>query len=180
MNYKYILAIDPSGSFDEGRGKTGWVLMEAANKKIIDIGFLDAGKYLCAAAYWDEHIQLIDKYIDRYGKDMIIVIEEYTLYADRAQSQTNSKMETCRVLGVIQHHCWECKQNYSMQPAHSVVNRWNDTVLLHKGIIKQAKHRSQVLGAQPNIYLNAHMKDALRHALHYANFRNGRKERHDF
>ena len=26
--YKYIFAIDPSGSFREGKGTTGWVLMD--------------------------------------------------------------------------------------------------------------------------------------------------------
>lgn len=182
MNFKYILAIDPSGAFDEGQGKTGWTVLDAQTLEVISIGYLDAGKFLCAQAYWDAHTKLIDRYFKLYEKNLIVVIEEYTLYAEKANSQINSKMETCRLIGVLQHHCWVLKQPFSMQPANLVVNRWNDTVLQYKRIIKEAKKRSFVLCSNTNIWLNDHMRDALRHGIHYATFRNGRKvnEQHRF
>lgn len=175
MNFKYILAIDPSGAFDEGQGKTGWVVLDTKTLETIAIGYLDAGKYLCAQEYWHAHLGLIDKNHKLYGKDLIVVIEEYTLYAEKASSQINSKMETCRLIGILQHHCWVLKQPFSMQSANLVVNRWNDTVLQYKRIIKEVKRRSFVLYSKPEIWLNDHMKDAIRHGVHYATFRNGRK-----
>lgn len=176
MSYRYILAIDPSGAFDEGRGKTGWVVLDTQNDdKVIAIGYLDAGKYFCAQEYWNAHLWLINKNNKLYGKELIVVIEEYTLYADKAQSQSNSKMETCRLIGVLQHHCWVLKQPFSMQPANMVVNRWNDTVLVFKHIIREIRKRSYVLYDAPEVWLNEHMKDALRHGIHYSRFRNGRR-----
>ena len=176
MNYRYVLAIDPSGAFEEGHGKTGWVVLDTKdNDKVIAIGYYDAEKYLCAQEYWNAHLALIDKNRKMYGKDLIVVIEEYTLYAEKAKSQSNSKMETCRLIGVLQHHCWVLKQPFSMQPAHMVANRWNDTVLVYKKIIREVRKRSYVLYDNAEIWLNDHMKDALRHGIHYSTFRNGRK-----
>lgn len=176
MSYKYVLAIDPSGAFDEGQGKSGWVVIDTEeNNRIIATGYLDAGRHICAQAYWDAHLSLIDKNFGFYGDQLIVVMEEYTLYAEKAQSQSNSKMETCRLLGVLQWYCWNKRIPYSMQAANLVVNRWNDTVLQHKRIIKEVRKGSFVLYSNPECYLNPHMKDAVRHAIHYSTFRNGRR-----
>ena len=37
MIYKYIIAIDPSGNFEEGKGTTGCCLFSAEQKQIITI-----------------------------------------------------------------------------------------------------------------------------------------------
>ena len=174
MSYRYILALDPSGAFDEGRGTTGWCLIDTQQGfKILDLGYIDAGKHLCAPEYWDANVQLIEKYWNLYRGEIILVMEDYVLYAEKSSAQINSRMETSRLIGVIQHHCWKLTMPYSMQFANLVVNRWNDTVLQYKRIIKEVRRNTFVLFDNPRVYLNPHMKDAIRHGIHYATFRNG-------
>ena len=33
--YKYVLAFDPSGSFYEGKGTTGWCIMDTKTKEVL-------------------------------------------------------------------------------------------------------------------------------------------------
>ena len=47
-----ILAIDPSGNFTEGKGTTGWSLLDE-NMKILACGQILANNYKCKEAYWD-------------------------------------------------------------------------------------------------------------------------------
>lgn len=170
VKYEYILAFDPSGNFTEGKGTTGWVLMNAS-EKLLDRGEINAKDYHCPEEYWNAHIDLIRKYHKRYGTQLIIVIEEYVLYRDRSLSQTNSKMETVRLLGVLQNFCWRIKQDYSMQLASSVKQRWSDELLLREQIFY--KHRGQMIHTDSNIPINvSHTRDAFRHAIHYAVCRN--------
>ena len=169
--YKYILAIDPSGNFSEGKGTTGWVLL-TADEKLLATGTLSAKDYKCAEEYWDEHIELIKYYMKKH-KNMIVVIEDYILYKNRSRNQTNSRIETCRLIGVIQHYCWRVKQNYSMQLAVAVKDRWSDNILRNEGIItKGYLHKQSKLPLKIE-----HIRDAFRHAIHYAVCRNEIKER---
>lgn len=171
--YKYIFAFDPSGSFDEGKGTTGWVLMDY-QENLLERGYIAAKDYDCAEAYWQGHVDLIYKYHKLYKHELIIVMEDYVLYRDRSESQTNSKMETCRLLGVLQFHCWRLQQPYTMQLAASVKHRWSDELLEREDIIWR-KGRTYIHSQSGlNIGL-VHTRDAFRHALHYAVCRNERK-----
>ena len=176
--YEYILAFDPSGNFSEGKGTTGWVLMNA-DEKLLDRGEIYAKDYHCPEEYWDAHVDLIRKYNKRYGTQLIVVIEEYVLYRDRSASQTNSKMETVRLLGVMQNFCWRIKQDYSMQLASSVKHRWSDELLLREQILY--KHRGIMIHTDSNIPINvSHTRDAFRHAIHYAVCRNKNEYRRSY
>lgn len=173
--YKYILAFDPSGNFEEGKGTTGWVLL-TAKEKLIAQGYISAKDYNCAEEYWDAHIELIKHYHNKFNNDLVLIMEDYILYKNRSKNQTNSKIETCRLIGVIQHYCWRVKQDYSMQLAASVKHRWSDDILFHEKIIYRKK--SKIYHKQSNLSLNLeHTRDAFRHAIHYAVCRNQIKER---
>ena len=173
--YKYILAIDPSGNFYEGKGTTGWVLMDST-EHLISIGSISAKDYKCAEEYWDAHIEILDRYFKQFGKDLIVVMEEYILYRNRSKNQTNSKIETCRLIGVLQHFCWRYKQPYTMQLAASVKSRWSDNVLKYEKILD--KKYGVLVHRQTGLNLNSdHIRDAFRHAIHYAVCRNEVKER---
>ena len=142
-----------------------------AEEKLLDRGEIYAKDYCCPEEYWNAHLDLIKKYNKRYGKQLIVVIEEYVLYRDRSLSQTNSKMETVRLLGVMQNFCWKIKQDYSMQLASSVKHRWSDDLLFREQIIYQ--HRGTIVHTESNIPINvSHTRDAFRHAIHYAVCRN--------
>ena len=170
MSYKYIFAFDPSGNFHEGKGTTGWVLMDY-KERLLERGYISAKQYRCPEEYWQAHIDLIEKYHNLYEGNLIIVIEDYVLYRDKSGTQTNSKIETCRLLGVLQWACWVLKQPYTLQLAASVIPRWPDELLYREGIIRKEGHN--IIHNQSNMSLGLiHTRDAFRHALHYAVTRN--------
>ncbi len=172
--YNYILAIDPSGNFIEGKGTTGWVLL-TAKEELLSYGWISAEDYNCAEEYWDKHIELIKSFNKQFNK-LIVVIEDYILYKNRSKNQTNSKIETCRLIGVLQHYCWRIRQDYTMQLAASVKQRWSDDILLHEKIICRIK--SKLIHTQSGKSLNLiHVRDAFRHAIHFAVCRNEIKEK---
>lgn len=169
--YKHILALDPSGNFDEGKGTTGWVLMNY-KEKLIASGAISANDYRSKEEYYEAILELIDKNHIKYRTGgFILVMEEYVLYRDKAVTQTNSKMETCRLLGIIQQHCWRCDIDYTMQLASMVKHRWSDELLLREGIF-YSDNRG-IRHTESNYWMNTlHVRDAFRHAIHYCLCRN--------
>ena len=166
MKYNFILALDPSGSYHEGKGTTGYCIFNPPHN-FIELGTISARTYPCMEAYWDAHIKLIANFNEKkHGKhkgNFIVVIEDYFLYANKAQSQTNSRMETSKLIGLIQHYCYKHDIPYYMQAAALVKTRWSDEILEYKGYIKKDGARYSQC---------EHTRDAIRHAVHYANFRN--------
>lgn len=165
--YKYIIALDPSGAFWEGKGTTGFSIFYAPDNKFIELGVIRAKDYTCAEAYWCAHIHLLNDFIlsKKIKKsELIIVIEDYLLYADKATSQINSHMETPKLIGILQCWCYMNKLSYHMQIAGLVKKRWCDDILEHKGFLTKKGKRYNVC---------EHTRDSMRHALHFANFKNG-------
>lgn len=171
MRYGHILAIDPSGSYEEGQGVTGWCVWDVVKQEFIATNYIDSGKYISALAYWHTHTQLIAERNDMHKGDLIVVIEDYLLYENKTESQINSKMETCRLIGILEHFCYVNRIPFVLQPANLVVNRWNNTVLLHKNIIVETQPKYYML-PYGRFRLNRHVLDSMRHALHFASFRN--------
>lgn len=164
--YKYILAFDPSGSFNEGKGTTGWAIIDS-DEHLLERGYISAKDYHCAEEYWDAHIDVLCKYWKRHRNELIVVIEDYVLYRDKSDNQTNSQMETCRLIGLLQWKCWRLKQPYTLQLAATVKQRWSDELLLREGILK--KRGRDLVHTQSDVSLGLiHSRDAFRHALHYA------------
>lgn len=170
MKYKHILALDPSGNFKEGKGTTGWVLMNY-KETLVARGSLSAKDYQCAEHYWDAHKELIEYNYKKYGNGLIVVIEDYVLYRDRSSSQTNSQMETCRLIGLLLWTCWYLKIPYSLQLAASVKHRWSDELLEREGILykQHGKYAHATSGLSMDLI---HTRDAFRHAIHYVVCRN--------
>ena len=170
MNYDFVLALDPSGAYTEGKGTTGWCVLESAAKKITKGGSLTAISYPAKESYWEAHVRLIDRFYGQYDKRLIVVIEDYLLYENKAGSQINSRMETCKLIGILQHHCFINHIPYTMQLAGEVKNRWTNDILAHKKYITY-KQRTLILPATKEP-LNRHSIDAVRHAVHFDTFKN--------
>ena len=172
--YRYILALDPSGSFYEGKGTTGWCVFDTKENKFITCGSLFAKDYKSAEEYWDSVIDLINYWIKIINhKDIILVCEDYLLYATKLQDQINSRMETCKLIGAIQWHCYVKDIPYYMQTASEVKTRWSNKILEHKGYIRQYRRGYTLTSGLTETYTH-HTLDAVRHAIHYATFRNRR------
>lgn len=74
-----ILAIDPSGAFYEGKGTTGWCVLEAGKNKVVRSGFLFAKDYDTKEAFWDAHVNLFVNMVKAYKTSVMVVIEDYIL-----------------------------------------------------------------------------------------------------
>ena len=160
---RYVLAFDPSGNFKEGKGITGWCLLDRETSKIAKFGYISASMYQNQYAYWDAHITLIDSLS---GYNPVIVMEDYLLYGNRATSQINSRFETPQLIGIIKYECYKRGTKVHIQTAVSVKKRWNDTILEKKGYIKTTKRGSYI----GDILVSDHIKDSVRHAVHFATF----------
>jgi len=167
-DYGIILSIDPSGAFHEGKGTTGWCLMDAEQDKVIKAGCLFARNYDKKEDYWEAHVQLFLRLIGDYKRKVIVVIEDYILYASTAEAQINSRFETTKLIGILQYSLWRKKIPYIMQRAVDVKNRWTNEILMYKHYI--TKDRNHFKAA--NVGINKHQLDAIRHAVHFNTFKN--------
>lgn len=163
FNSRYVLALDPSGSYKEGQGTTGWVLYDQETRKVIKFGAILASKYSCQFKYWDAHIELID---GLSGYQPTIVIEDYLLYGTKAQNQINSRLETPQLLGIIKYETYKRGLMVYIQTAAQVKVRWNDLILVNKGYI----HKDGMYYSMAHTRVSDHVRDALRHALHFSTY----------
>ena len=124
-----ILCIDPSGNYNEGKGTTGWSLLNE-NINIIACGQLLASEYKSKEEYWNNVIKLIIN----MNPDTI-VLEDFLLYAHKSNNQINSRFETPKLIGLIEMYAWENKIPIHLQRAVDVKNRWTDDILVKKNII---------------------------------------------
>lgn len=160
-----MLALDPSGNYKEGKGITGWCLFDIETMKIIRVGTLEAKDYTEQYQYWDAHVDLIDSLA---GFKPDVVVEDYLLYSNRAQNQINSRLETPQLLGIIKYENYKRSIYTHVQTAQSVKTRWSDPVLMRKGYIEKVGNSYKLKGYDK--VLPTHIKDAIRHALHYATY----------
>lgn len=170
MRYKYILGIDPSGNFYEGKGTTGWCLFSCERDEVVSIGAISAKVYQSQEAYWGAHLNLIYNLQKTYKDKLGIAIEDYLLYANTAHSQINSRMETPQLIGVVKYYCYSARQEYTIHRAVDVMKRWADSILEYKGYINKMKHGYTTHCVRRQ--LCDHELDAIRHAVHCAAFEN--------
>lgn len=162
--YKIIIALDPSGNFYEGKGTTGWTIFDITQDRIISTGYISASDYSTQNDYWQSHLTLLNQL---HSKETLVVIEDYFLYNHKKECQVNSRMETPKLIGVLQHWCWEHNLDYIMQTASEVKTRWTDELLVNKGYMTKSSRGYKVNG-QP---INRHVRDSIRHAIHAYKFK---------
>jgi hypothetical protein len=156
-----VLAIDPSGNFEEGKGTTGYVLMEVQDDMsydVLEVGQIQAAAYQNRLDYWGAHIHLLrPKYADH------IVMEDFRLYNHAGMSaatQSHSLMETPRLLGLLEHTCHLAKKTYTMQMA-AQQKPWSDSILATLGLLERVGKRYYL----KNHPVNDHQRSAFKHFL---------------
>lgn len=168
MSARFILALDPSGAFYEGKGTTGWCIADC-NRTILEIGHISATDFESDFAYWKAHLDLI-AFMQKKYPTLELVMEDYLLYAGKATSQINSRFETIQLIGVVRFACILNNLPVHIQMAVQVKERWANNILEAKGVIVKSG-RGYRLGDQ-NIFVNRHELDSIRHAMHYVSFYN--------
>jgi len=171
MSAKFILSLDPSGAFHEGKGTTGWCIM-SDESVIIEKNHISATLYISDHAYWKAHIELIEQKFRQFPS-LEIVMEDYLLYANKASDQINSRFETVQLIGVIRYACLEADIPVHIQTASQVKSRWANEILEHKGVIVKCG-KSYRVGSTGQM-LNRHEIDSIRHAMHFTTFYNKEK-----
>ena len=169
MIYDYILALDPSGNFEEGKGTTGICGFACKNNCIDKLADIHASAFDSKEDYWQAHIEFIKHVLDILP-NTIVVIEDFTLDPRRALQQSHSKMETPKLIGILQLYCQQNNIPYKMQRASEVKTRWADHILEYKHYIVK-KNRMYYLPEHTKP-ISRHCKDAIRHAVHFATFYN--------
>lgn len=155
-----ILCIDPSGNYNEGKGTTGWSLLNE-NINIIACGQLLASEYKSKEEYWNNVIKLIIN----MNPDTI-VLEDFLLYAHKSNNQINSRFETPKLIGLIEMYAWENKIPIHLQRAVDVKNRWTDDILVKKSIISRVGNRYYAGG----VMISEHIRDSIRHGVHFIKY----------
>ena len=167
--YRYTLGIDPSGAFRDGKGTTGWCVLDNRTNTLLKVGTISANDYKTDIAYWQSHLDLIDS-IHKRHKSLAISIEDYILYKVAAMSQVNSQLETVQLLGIIKMHCHNTDLEVFIRPAVAVKKRWSDEILLHKGVLEKYGAKFKVQGKKQ--FVCEHERDSIRHAMHFSTFEN--------
>lgn len=164
-----VLALDPSGNWLEGKGTTGWCVFNTADHKVTRAGNISASKFSCPEAYWQAHIELLESCLVRYDKSLAVTIEDYILYASKAKDQINSKLETPRLIGILQLWCYTHQVPTIIEPASEIRQRWTNEILHYKGYIKKSGHSYIIPNVDTDV--TKHCLDAVRHAVHTATFK---------
>ncbi len=169
---EYILSLDPSGSFHEGKGTTGYCFskIEGNELTILHHGDISAKDFNTRHEYWKAHETLIES-VQEYKPT--VVIEDYILYQDKAQSQSNSSLETSRLIGILEYLCNLKQLNYTFQKAAAVKHRWTVDILINKNVLRYDKSRLYVVDT--NNYVSRHCIDAIRHGVHYSMLKKKRR-----
>lgn len=173
-HYETILALDPSGSYKEGKGTTGWCILND-NNQILEQGAISATDYSTCQLYWKEHERLIKRFKKQYPNG-VVVFEDYLLYANKAKQQINSRMETPQLLGILKYIMDIEHIPYVIQGAYEVKRRWSESILVWKGILVQRNRHYYICNVN-NTYalVNQHTRDAIKHAVHFNTFKNKEK-----
>ena len=93
-------------------------------------------EFIAAEHYWSEHIDLIEEMYSKYGEELVVVLEDYVLYYEKAIVQSYSKMETSKLIGAVQVYCYNTSIPLILQRAVEIKARWSTEVLLKRNLLK--------------------------------------------
>ncbi len=156
-----ILAIDPSGNFTEGKGTTGWSLLNF-DGKIIACGQILASSFNTKMYYWNAIVNQIT-----ILNPSFVVVEDFLLYASKATNQINSRFETSKLIGILEFMCDHNKIPIYLQRALDVKKRWTDQILVAENIIEKIGSHYYAGG----VLTSEHIRDSIRHGTHFIRYK---------
>ena len=163
---KIVLAIDPSGNFEEGKGHTGlaWSFGDWDNVVVKSINAKDYKKRI---DYWKAVVHYVE---DLAGKasplnKVHVVIEKYVT---RSNGFTTGKVsETAMLIGVLIYTCEIHGIPYTMQSPSQAKVRYSDDLLCSYFSKMDKKGNRYYFDGKCT---NDHERDALRHLAFYKNY----------
>lgn len=172
MLIRYVIGVDPSGNFYEGKGTTGIAVYDIKADKIIHVDYVSAKFATTQVEYWESVIDMLEGLLCKYGeRKSVLAVEDYLLYANTARAQINSTFETPQLIGVIKFYfnniCPVLFRN-----ANIAKTRWTDDILVRKKyLLVDKKLGYYILGDNGKMtQVIEHSRDAVRHAIHCGKF----------
>lgn len=155
---RYI-SIDPSGSFNEGKGHTGLAIMDDNNWNSLEVYSIDAKKYNTRLDYWNAIIDFTKQ------DNITVIIESFNI---RNNGFLLGKMpETLLLIGAIVRDLETRNINYVFQSPSAVKSRFKDDLL--GNYIPNFEKRNKYYYLN-NKCINDHIRDALKHLLYFKKY----------
>lgn len=164
MRYVFV---DPSGSFNEGKGHTGVAIMYDDDWSSISVKDFYAKDFDSRYKYWKAVIDYITLGHNVLGFESKVVIESFVV---RTNGFLMGKMpETIQFIGAIAYELDKWKIPYIFQTPSQAKTRFKDDVL--PNWIPGFEHRANGRYYLNNKCINDHMRDALKHLLYFKKYK---------
>lgn len=162
---RYIF-VDPSGSFNEGKGHTGIACISDMNWDTLTIESVSASHYSSRHEYWKAIASFI---VSRITLDTHVIIEAFMI---RNVGYVIGKMpETIQLIGYLSFILEEYGIPYTFQTPSQAKSRFKDTML--PTFIPNLTHKSNRYYLNNKI-INDHVRDALKHLLYFNTYKKGK------
>ena len=161
---RYI-AVDPSGSFNEGKGHTGISIVDDWDWNTLTTLSLSAKSYTNRHTYWKTIIDIVT----RTCKDVVVIIESFVV---RSNGFLVGKMpETSLLIGALVYELERLGIPYIFQSPSQAKTRFKDEYLgkyipNYEMKIKSDKAYYYING----IMTNDHERDSLKHLLYFMKY----------
>lgn len=163
---RYVV-VDPSGSFNEGKGHTGIAVMHDDNWEAVGVREFKASDYETRYEYWKAIIDYIVTAKEVSEIETKVILESFTV---RANGFLIGKMpETFLLIGAICYELDKLEIPYTFQSPSSAKTRFKDELL--DRYIPGFEHRSNGRYYLHDEQINDHMRDALKHLLFYKKYK---------
>lgn len=162
---RYIF-VDPSGSFNEGKGHTGIACISDMNWDTLTIESISASHYSSRHEYWKA---IASSIVSRITLDTYVIIESFMI---RNVGYVIGKMpETIQLIGYLSFILEEYGIPYTFQTPSQAKSRFKDTML--PTFIPNLTHKSNRYYLNNKI-INDHVRDALKHLLYFNTYKKGK------
>ncbi len=155
MKYRHILGIDPGQI-------SGFCLMK--QDKPIYVSDIKLETYNSLIEFWSAHLERIQTFVSACKDSLIVVVEDFILNPRRANQFAGSRMETSKLIGIIEHFCGVRNIPLHLTKPVEHQSQFSDKVLLKLGYMVRTPRGFNTM---EDLCLSNHSKDALRLAVHY-------------
>lgn len=172
MLIRYVIGVDPSGNFYEGKGTTGIAVYDIKEDKILHVAYVSAKTATSQVDYWATVIDTLELLLNEYNpKRSVLAVEDYLLYANTAKAQINSTFETPQLIGIIKFY-FEGVCPVLFRNANTAKTRWTDDILIRKKYLLVDKKLGYYIINKHGVMVQVieHSRDAIRHALYCGKF----------